>query len=166
MVTFRKQFDEKAHQAAAAASRARVVFGESIVDQAAARDLDINVIAARCGAGGDPSPARVVEVMRDLGLTAGSQPFYGDFSLGMTYHEAMTTLREKQAAFMELPASMRSAFGNDAAELLDVVRRAAGGDAKSLARLEKAGVSTPPAPAVVPAAAAAAPAPDPGASKV
>lgn len=44
---------------------------------------------------------------------------YGDFSSIGTYHEALTAVRDAQAAFMKLPGEIRKRFANDPGKLLD-----------------------------------------------
>jgi hypothetical protein len=161
---FRKQFDAVGAFAAAAACAVDCSGDPGITSQSAARDLDLNEIARRCGLSDEVSPTRLAAVMDGLGLSARSQPFYGDFSLGMTYHEAMTNLARADQAFMDLPAKMRSKFGNSAAALLDTLAAANAGNKEATALLESVGVlelaaKASPFPAAVPAAAAAVAAP-------
>ena len=47
--------------------------------------------------------------------------FYGDFSEGLEYREALDRLNSTQAEFDALPARTRDFFGNDPAKFLDFV---------------------------------------------
>lgn len=158
MLRFRKQYDEVAQIAARNASAIDCSGDPGITSISAARDADINEIARRCGVADRFDPQRVAAAFEMSGLTASSQPFFGDFSQGMSYHEGMNRIRQAEQAFMELPAKARSVFGNQASFMMDAVAAAAQGDKEAIAALERAGIADIAAPAK-PAAEAAAAAP-------
>lgn len=158
---FRKPYDEAAHIAAAQASVPDFSGdrGMSLTSQSAANELDINAVVRRYGITTDLHPAAVRELVAQL--SPGSAGQYADVGLDMSYHEALTRLKNAEATFMELPAGIRSKFRNQPAELLDALAAASVGDEEALARLVDAGVvDEPPAKPAVPAPAAAAPAVD------
>lgn len=142
---FRKQFDEAAQLAVSQSTSIDFSGDPGITSQSDARNHDINEIVRRAGIGDQPQ--RVVEAALDtiFGITPGqreaiNQTRYADVSLGMSYHEALTTLKNAEQAFMDLPASVRSKFRNSPAMMLDAVRAAAAGDADAEKLLESAGV--------------------------
>nr|QJB18757.1 MAG: internal scaffolding protein [Microvirus sp.] len=47
------------------------------------------------------------------------QPSYGDFTDVPSFHEALETVREAEALFAGLPASVRDRFGNDPGKLME-----------------------------------------------
>lgn len=55
----------------------------------------------------------------DLVHISKSMPKYGDFSEVPSFHEGMIQVREAQAMFMELPATVRSMVDNDPAKFID-----------------------------------------------
>lgn len=73
----------------------------------------------------DKDQADINNIVKQFGLTRSlpygeQQPTYDDFtSFPYDYHDAMNTLREADNAFMELPATLRTRFHNDAGEFLD-----------------------------------------------
>lgn len=89
--------------------------GESLTKQSFANDCDINVIMGR------------VEKSGTYPMVQG-QPFFGDFSDGMSYHDAMNRVLEAQGMFMQLPASLRAQFDNDPGKFLDFVIDPANGE--------------------------------------
>jgi len=52
---------------------------------------------------------------------AKTQPRYGDFSSGMTYHEAYDQVLAAQDSFDRLPAELRLRMGNDPGILLEFI---------------------------------------------
>lgn len=150
---FRKQFDEDAAERASEATALDCSGDPGITSQSDAVDADINNIVRKYHISDEMTPAQVQQL-----LGTAEPGAYGDFSLGMTYHEAMTQLKRAEATFMAIPAAMRSKFGNSPAELLDSLRLAESGDKKALDRLVAAGVvkAPPVAQAAVPAPAGAA----------
>lgn len=46
---------------------------------------------------------------------------YGDFSSGLTFHEAMNAVREAESDFWQLPPQVRRKCKNDPGEFLDMV---------------------------------------------
>lgn len=80
--------------------------GDSLTVQADAKDADINVIMDRFARTGQfPPPSRL--------------PSYGDFDGISDYREAIHAVREAEALFMQLPASIRGRFDNDPAQFID-----------------------------------------------
>jgi len=78
----------------------------SLAQQHARDETDINTIVKRFGLTGElPSNVRT--------------PTYGDFSDAMDYHTSLNAVRAADAAFMELPAHIRSRFNNDAGAFVD-----------------------------------------------
>lgn len=49
------------------------------------------------------------------------QPRYGDFSSGVDFKEALDSVRDAEARFLELPSHVRDYVDNDPAKLLDLV---------------------------------------------
>jgi len=90
--------------------------------QHARDECDINTIVRRFGLTGQlPSNVRA--------------PQYGDFSDAMDYHSALNAVRAADAAFMELPAHVRTRFNNDAGAFVDFVS-----DDNNRAEAEKLGL--------------------------
>lgn len=80
---------------------------ESLTVQADAEQADINYIVKQFG------------VTKELPY-GNSVPVYDDFSDAPNdYHQALNFIRASDEAFMELPASLRSRFNNDAGSFLD-----------------------------------------------
>lgn len=79
---------------------------KSLAQQSQAKEADINEIVKRFGLTGQlPSNLRV--------------PLQEDFIEAMSYHEALEAMRAAQAAFMQLPAAVRSEFQNDAGRFVE-----------------------------------------------
>jgi phage internal scaffolding protein len=109
----------------------------SLAQQHARDECDINTIVKRFGLTGElPSGVKA--------------PQYGDFTHATDYHSALNAVRAADAAFMELPADVRTRFNNDAGALVDFVS-----DASNRAEAEKLGL-------VIAAPAAPNPAPEGG----
>lgn len=73
-----------------------------------AEETDINVIVERFGLTGElPTGLRVPEVI--------------EFTEVFDYQSALNKLREAEDAFMEMPASVRSRFQNNAGDFVDFV---------------------------------------------
>lgn len=70
-------------------------------------ECDINVIIAKHEAKNVPLPASRVEAV------------FGDFSDSTDWHGKLNAIHEANEAFMELPAKIRSRFGNDPGKLLE-----------------------------------------------
>jgi phage internal scaffolding protein len=80
----------------------------SLAQQHARDECDINTIVRRFGLTGElPSNVRT--------------PTYGDFSDAMDYHASLNAVRAADAAFMQLPADIRTRFNNDAGAFVDFV---------------------------------------------
>ena len=65
-------------------------------------------------------------------------PQYGDFIEATDYHTALNAVRAADAAFMELPADIRTRFNNDAGAFVDFVS-----DDSNRAEAEKLGLVLP-----------------------
>lgn len=114
--------------------RAEEVGAETAIDfrdtkdrtiQSAKDDSDINVIVRRFGMTGQIRTANV-------------EPFYGDFSGVDDYQSAMNMLLAAKQSFAELPADVRSRFGNDPALLIDFLH-----DDANLEEARKLGLCRP-----------------------
>lgn len=71
-------------------------------------DCDINAIVRKCSKG------------KMLTHVAKSPPQFGDFTTGgLDFRDSLHAVQEAQAAFMELPASIRAAHENDPAKLME-----------------------------------------------
>ena len=79
---------------------------ESLASQSDAEEADINVLVKRFGIGEVP--------IHDV-----RAPSYGDFTGLKSPHEMAQALVEAQAAFMALPAVVRSEFANDPHAFVD-----------------------------------------------
>lgn len=79
---------------------------ESLADQSAADEADINVLVKRFGLGEVP-------------LSGVRAPFYGDFTGLQSPHEMAQALVEAQATFMMLPAAVRAEFDNNPHRFVD-----------------------------------------------
>lgn len=85
-----------------------VCLDESRTVQSMKDDADINVIVRRFGVTGVvPVSVRV--------------PEYGDFDEVFDFQSAMNLIRQAEAAFMQLPAEVRSKFLNSPKNLVDFV---------------------------------------------
>lgn len=104
--------------------------GETMTKQSMAMETDINAIVARHIAHGVPFPE-------------GDTAVYGDFSDGLTYHEACNAVLEAQATFMLLPAAVRDYCDNDPGRFLDLVH-----DPSKRADMEALGLVPQAVPAV------------------
>jgi len=51
----------------------------------------------------------------------GGEPSYGDFSMGLDFHEALNRVSEAESDFMKLPAPLRAHVENDPGLFLDLV---------------------------------------------
>jgi phage internal scaffolding protein len=107
---------------------------ESLAQQHARDESDINTIVRRFGLTGElPNNVRA--------------PQYGDFTGVTDYHTAMNAVIAADAAFMQLPADIRTRFNNDAGSFVDFCS-----DDKNRAEAERLGlvsatvVATNPAP--------------------
>nr|QJB18974.1 MAG: internal scaffolding protein [Microvirus sp.] len=97
----------------------------SLAQQHARDESDINTIVKRFGLTGElPSNLRT--------------PTYGDFSDAMDYHASLNAVRAADAAFMQLPADIRTRFNNDAGAFVDFVS-----DDSNRAEAEKLGLVLP-----------------------
>ena len=97
----------------------------SLAQQHARDECDINTIVKRFGLTGElPSNVRT--------------PTYGDFSDAMDYHASLNAVRAADAAFMQLPADIRTRFNNDAGAFVDFVS-----DDSNRAEAEKLGLVLP-----------------------
>lgn len=94
----------------------------TLAQQHARDECDINTIVRRFGLTGElPNNVRV--------------PRYGDFTAVSDYQTAMNMVMEANAAFMELPAEVRSRFNNDPGALVDFIS-----DDSNRAEAEKLGL--------------------------
>lgn len=155
----RKNYDRKAAAAAAELCWIDCSGDVNPTSQSAAQDCDVNVVLRKYGITHDVSEDRAMQLIGTL------QGVRGEFGLvvpELSYHQALTQLRNAEAAFMDLPAPMRAKFGNDPMRMLDALAAADAGNAAARAVLEDAGVTKAvldaPASPAVPAPAAAAPA--------
>lgn len=82
--------------------------GRSLTKQADAGDADINVIVRRARQAGMLPPGR-------------GTPRYGDFTGVQSFQAALDQVMQARAEFMELPARVRQACGNDVGVFLDVI---------------------------------------------
>lgn len=126
----------------AASKECGVECGESMTKQSFAEEADINVIVKRFGLMGQlPQDVRA--------------PVYGDFTAVTDYRSALQAVRMAAESFMEMPAEVRSRFGNDPAAFVDFCS-----DAKNAEEMKALGLvdpqvqaaslvaqQTPPAPA-------------------
>jgi len=99
----------------------------SLAQQHARDECDINTIVNAFGLTGQlPNGVRT--------------PTYGDFTDATDYHSALNAVIAADAAFMQLPADIRSRFNNDAGAFVDFVS-----DDSNRAEAEKLGLvpSTP-----------------------
>lgn len=79
---------------------------DSMTQQGDANDTDINVIMARYQQTGQ---------MPQLLM----QPLFMDLSDAPDYRQAVETIRDAEAAFLEIPAKIRQQFGNDAGQFME-----------------------------------------------
>lgn len=99
---------------------------EDLVQQHMRDECDVNVIMARYQKTGELS---------HLGAIAGS---YGDFSDVGDYKEGLERIIAADAAFMELPSSIRDRFHNDPAKFIDFCV-----DPENLDELREMGLAPP-----------------------
>ena len=85
----------------------KVFKGESLThtDQAAATDIN-NIV-------------RDYHINGTIAVGAKKPPTFGDFSEVHSYEAALTFIRDAEMAFMDLPASERKEFDNDAAKWVE-----------------------------------------------
>jgi len=94
----------------------------SLAQQHAKEECDINTIVRRFGLTGElPNGVKA--------------PQYGDFTEATDYHTALNAVRAADAAFMQLPADIRTRFNNDPGSLVDFVS-----DDNNRAEAEKLGL--------------------------
>lgn len=79
---------------------------ESKTDQSMKDEADINTIVRRFGLTG--------QLPHDVKM-----PTYADLTAVPSFHEAMQLVAEAREAFMEMPADVRTRFGNDAGAFAD-----------------------------------------------
>lgn len=94
-------------------------FEKTMTQQHFVGEVDINNIVAR---------ALKTGILGDPMAIAGRQAVFGDFSAVGSYHEALNRITAAQAAFMELPADVRSRFNNDPGALVDYMSSPFGED--------------------------------------
>lgn len=100
--------------------------GPSLTRQADALESDVNQIVRRYVAHGIMPPG------------GGGVPRYGDFSDSMSYHDALTRVRDMESDFMALPAAVRDYCRNDPGEFLTrVMDPASTDDLRELGLLEE-----------------------------
>lgn len=78
----------------------------------------------------------------------GKEPKYGDFSDGMSYHTAMSAVREAEQHFADLPTAIRTACEQDVGQFIDKVF-----DPVEREKLEALGMEPTRAPEAAPDAA-------------
>lgn len=79
---------------------------KSLTVQDQAEEADINVLVERFGITGQmPQKVRM--------------PTYGDFTGVGDYQSALNAIKDAEAAFMQMPANVRSRFDNDAGKFVD-----------------------------------------------
>ncbi|WNK13751.1 MAG: internal scaffolding protein [Microvirus sp.] len=97
-------------------------------------EVDINTIVRRFGLTGElPSDVRA--------------PVYGDFTVVNDYQTALNAVLSAQAAFMEMPASVRERFGNDPQAFVEFCSDPVNG-----VEARKLGLLVPEAPEALPVA--------------
>lgn len=100
----------------------------SLAQQHMKEESDINTIVRRFGLTGElPSGVRM--------------PQYGDFTGVTDYHSALNAVIAAQDSFAQLPADIRTRFGNDAAAFVDFCM-----NEENRAEAEKLGLVVPKAP--------------------
>lgn len=77
---------------------------EDKTQQSFKNDADLNVLVRRFGLTGQFPPPRM-------------QPFFGDFTMFDSYHDAMNQIVAAREAFNQLPANVRQKFDNDPGKL-------------------------------------------------
>lgn len=154
-----KPFDEVAHRQMANLCLVECPVNSSITNQAQGAELEINYIVRKYGISTDMKPGAVLQAVRE-GLVPGKVGVFGDTG-ELSYADLMMRLKKAELVFMDLPAGVRSEFGNQPAQLLEELRKAEKGDDAAVQRLVAAKVyEAPPVKAAVPALAEAAPAAD------
>lgn len=81
--------------------------GEILVKQSLSEETDINKIVERYAEYG------TVPIL--------SNPKFGDFTDGFTYHDVMSAVKEAEVDFLRLPARVRDLCENDVSVFLDKV---------------------------------------------
>lgn len=159
---FRKQYDDEARSAAAERCWIDCSNDPGVTDQSLARDMDINALVARFAKGTQPKPGAVAAMVAQLRGIPLHVPEVGTVDTGpdLSFHDMMNVVKRAELTFMDLPAKVRTAFDNRAANMLDVLRLAQAGDKEALKRLGDVGIVDVPAPAAVPDAKAAGVAPE------
>lgn len=89
--------------------RVYTVTGETMTEQAHAKDTDINYILKNYTRTG------MIKHAKDH---AG---YYDDID-GQTYHEMLNTVMEARNTFMEMPSAIRNKFNNDPGQFMDFVQ--------------------------------------------
>lgn len=111
-VVFKRPFADRELFEADAASCALDCSDEPVLTvQSAKEDADINQIVRRFGLNGELPQARY-------------PASFGDFSSEESFHEAVSRVVSARASFLELPAGVRSAFGNDPGALIGALEAA------------------------------------------
>lgn len=82
--------------------------GESRTRQSSADEMEINNIIRRY-------------IRTGTAPVTGATPTYGDFSSALSYHEALSRVRQAQADFMELPAEVRKVADNDPGKFVELL---------------------------------------------
>ncbi|QCQ85080.1 internal scaffolding protein [Blackfly microvirus SF02] len=120
------------------------VDGPGKTKQSFAEEADINTLIRRFGVNGQlPAGVRM--------------PTYGDFTGVGDFQSALNAVSDAQAAFMRMPADVRSRFGNDPGAFVDFCSDEANRD-----EAVKLGLVPPPPKLEVPEARTEAPAPKSG----
>ncbi len=110
--------------------------GKYMVKESDSEAADINAMVNKWITQGTPVPIM------------GKEPKYGDFSTGMSYHEAMNRVKEAEQHFADLPTQIRTACQQDVGEYLDKVY-----DPVEREKLEALGMEPTRAPEAAPDAA-------------
>ena len=108
--------------------------GESLTEQSHRSTTNINAIVAKA--------------RRGIPVHSDREPYFGDFSSGMDYREAMEKIRDCKRDFLSYPPEIRKRFENDPAQFLDFVLNP--DNAKELKEMGLTAENTPAIPEPVP----------------
>lgn len=110
-IVWRQQYDSK-RDAIEAQLAAYQPIGETMTVQHMKDETDLNIVLQRFGVGdGSQLPA-----LSQVGIKI-DPSWYGDFSNAVDLHTALEQMREAEARFMTLPATLRAKFENNWANL-------------------------------------------------
>lgn len=114
-----------------------IVCGPGVTKQSFKDECDVNKIIARFEKTG------MIEAINK------NQPFYGDVSALVDYHEALNVVAEAQSLFNAMSAEVRERFSNDPEKMIAFLN-----DKKNDKEAIEMGLITPPPPATVSKASA------------